>query len=190
MRRFRSVGAKRKADRKEEKTTQREPVMASPRLVNIPEEYFVPIPMGSNLFSPLYQFENGLRLTIHNFLATCYGTDWWEKSLKQKLPKVYEYAEEQIKKKARMPWIGDSSAVTVLPIHLVTLGHLEEIVKKYQSDCIPELFPTIHFFLGHMECIKRVRNLYAHMFPCLTKDDGALARSEIRVLAKHINTRL
>lgn len=160
------------------------------RLVNIPEEYFEAIPAGGNLFSPFYQFENGLRLTIYRFLSTCYGPDWWEKSLKSKLPSVYEYADEQMKRKAQMPWIGDSSAVTVLPIHLVTLGHLEEIVKAYQSDCIPELFPTIHFFLGHMECIKRVRNLYAHMFPCLTKDDGTLVRSEIRTLAKHINTRL
>lgn len=71
-----------------------------------------------------------------------------------------------------------------------TLGHLEEIVKAYQSDCIPELFPTIHFFLGHMECIKRVRNLYAHMFPCLTKDDGKLVRREIRTLAEQINAKL
>lgn len=164
--------------------------MPIPRLVNIPEEYFETIPAGGNLFSPLYQFENGLRLLIHNFLSTCYGSDWWEKSLRLKLWKICEYADEQMKKKAQMPWIGDSSAVTVLPIHLVTLGHLEEIVKAYQSDCIPELFPTMPFFLGHMECIKRVRNLYAHMFPCLTKDDGKLVRREIKTLATHINAKM
>jgi len=62
-----------------------------------------------------------------------------------------------------MPWIGDSDIVEVLPIHRVTLGHLEEIVKKFQSDRIPELFPTLEFFLGHMEIIKRVRNLYSHV---------------------------
>ena len=110
--------------------------------------------------------------------------------MKSKLRDVYDYAEARERKRGRMPWIGASSAVSVLPIHLVTLGHLEEIVKKYRSECIPELFPTMEFFLGHMECIKRVRNLYAHMFPCLTKDDGQTVRSEIRILARHINTKL
>ena len=160
------------------------------RLVNIPEEYFETIPAGGALFSPLYQFENGLRITIHNFLSTCYSLDWWEVSLKTKLQEVYDYADRQKKKMGYMPWIGDSSAVTVLPIHLVTLGHLEEIVKRYRSDCIPQLFPTMEFFLGHMECIKRVRNLYAHMFPCLTTNDGKLVRREIQTLAEHINTKL
>jgi hypothetical protein len=89
-----------------------------------------------------------------------------------------------------MPWIGDSKVVPILPVHLVTLGHLEEIVKAYRSDCIPELFPTIEFFLGHMELIKRIRNMYSHMFPCITRDDSDVARSEIRVLAKHINSKL
>ena len=49
---------------------------------------------------------------------------------------------------------------------------------------------TIEFFLGHMEVIKRVRNLYAHMFPCITKADCTLAKREIRTLGTHINDRL
>jgi hypothetical protein len=89
-----------------------------------------------------------------------------------------------------MPWIGASSAVAVLPIHLVTLGHLEEVVKVYKSDCIPQLFPTMEFFLGHMEVIKRVRNMYSHMFPCITEGDCQVAENEIRVLALHINSKL
>jgi hypothetical protein len=89
-----------------------------------------------------------------------------------------------------MPWIGTSARVPVLPIHLITLGQLEEIVKKYKPECIPQLFPTIEFFLGHMEVVKRVRNLYTHMFPCITRDDCDLAKREIKTLATHINTRL
>ena len=89
-----------------------------------------------------------------------------------------------------MPWIGDSAPVTLLPIHHVTLGQLEKIVTKYSSECIPYLFPNLPFFLGHMDCIKRVRNLYAHMFPCLTSSDARLAKSEINTLCLHINTKL
>ncbi|HEX7344849.1 MAG TPA: hypothetical protein VF398_11320 [bacterium] len=160
------------------------------RLVKIPPEYLEAIELGNILFPSLYQFENGLRLAINNFLSTCYGSDWWDISLKSRLPTVHDYASGQQKKRDAMPWIGASSRVQVMPIHLVTLGHLEEIVKIYKPDCIPELFPTIEFFLGHMEVVKRVRNLYTHMFPCITRGDCTVAKREIRTLATHINTKL
>jgi hypothetical protein len=142
------------------------------------------------IFPALYQFENGLRLMLSGFLTTCYGSDWWNSSLKGKLRTVYDYGDNLQRRLDAMPWIGSSTRVPVLPVHLVTLGHLEEIVKAYRSDCIPELFPTLEFFLGHMEVVKRVRNLYTHMFPCITLEDCNIAKSEIRVLARHINSKL
>ena len=159
-------------------------------MVRIPKEYCEVLPIGERLFSPLFQFENGLRLAIHKFLSTCYGEQWWEYSLKNQLPDLYDYVEKQKAKIDQMPWIGDTSRIEVLPIHLVTLGQLEEIVKKYRADCIPELFPTMEFFLGHMECVKRVRNLFAHMFPCVARKDSTLARREILTLSSHVNTKL
>ena len=160
------------------------------RIVRIPQEYLEAVKLGNILFPSLFQFENGLRLAINNFLTTYYGPNWWDLSLKSHLPIIYEYAEEQETKRHFMPWIGASARVQVLWIHLVTLGQLEEIVKKYQSDCVPQLFPTIEFFLGHMEVIKRVRNLYSHMFPCITRADCNTAKREITTLATHINTML
>ncbi len=160
------------------------------RTVRIPSEYLAVLEFGGSLFPPLYQFENGLRLIVHRHLVTCYGADWWERSLRFKLPKTYKYAEEQRQRRSAMPWIGDGVGVTVLDVHLITLGQLEEIVRSYRSDCIPHLFPTIEFFLGHMECIKRVRNLYVHMFPCLTAADASLVRREMLTLSAHVNARL
>ncbi|MGH7497131.1 MAG: hypothetical protein ACREOO_32675 [bacterium] len=160
------------------------------RIIQIPREYLEAVKFGNIIFASLFQFENGLRLAIHKHQTICYGTDWWNVSLKTRLPRVFEYAEEQQKRRDAMPWIGSSSRVVILPIHLLTLGHLEEIVKKYQSDCIPELFPTMEFFLGHMESIKRVRNLFSHMFPCITSEDCRLAKREILTLASHINSKL
>ena len=160
------------------------------RTIKIPSQYMEAIDIANVMFPSLYQLENGLRLAIQNYLSICYGNDWWDQSLKTQLYKIWEYSDNQQKSHASMPWIGASARVKILPIHLVTLGHLEEIVKKYQSDCIPELFPTLDFFTGHMGVIKKVRNLYTHMFPCITKDDCTLAKREIRTLATHINTRL
>ena len=160
------------------------------RIVRLPNEYFEAMDVGNLLFPALYQFENGLRITLDAFMRTCYGVDWWNASLKGRLNNTFVYAEEQRKKLDAMPWIGDSSAVKVLPVHLITLGQLEEIVKVYKSDCIPQLFPNIEFFVGHMELIKRVRNMYSHMFPCITRQDCQIAKSEIRVLSRHINSRL
>jgi len=160
------------------------------RIIKLPREYLEVIELGNILFPSLFQLENGLRLAINNFLTSCYGSNWWEISLKKELLRIYDYAEDQEKKRHSMPWIGASARVPVLRIHLVTLGHLEEIVKKYQSDCIPDLFPTLEFFIGHMEVIKRVRNLYTHMFPCITKDDCQTAKREITTLSTHINAKL
>lgn len=160
------------------------------RIIKIPAEYLEAVELGNILFPSLFQLENGLRLAINNFLTTCYGDDWWEISLKKQLPCIHGYAEDQEKKRHSMPWIGASARVPVLRIHLVTLGHLEEIVKKYQSDCIPYIFPTLEFFLGHMEVIKRVRNLYSHMFPCITRSDCQTAKREITTLSSHINAKL
>lgn len=160
------------------------------RIVRIPFPYLEVIPIGNDLFPALFQFENGLRLMIHGYLSVLYGENWWELSLKGKLPRIHEYSEKQMNKHDAMPWIGASARVKVLPIHLVTLGQLEEIVKAYSSECIPELFPTLEFFLGHMEVIKRVRNLYSHMFPCITLKDSKVAKREIVTLAEHINSKL
>lgn len=160
------------------------------RILNIPNGYFDVLPVGEQLFPVLYQFENGLRLAIDKHMSMCYTTDWWERKLKFDLPVVYNYAEEKRKKRDLMPWIGDSARVPLLPIHHVTLGHLEEIVKMYQADCVPDLFPTLNFFLGHMDFIKMVRNLYSHMFPCLTTSDARLARSEITTLCVNLKKKL
>lgn len=148
------------------------------------------VELGNILFPSLFQLENGLRLALNNHLTVCYGPDWWTISLQSRLPNIFNYARDQQVRQNAMPWIGASARVRVLPIHLVTLGQLEEIVKSYRSDCIPQLFPTLESLLGHMEAIKRVRNLYSHMFPCITKDDCKLAKREITTLATHINSKL
>jgi len=176
--------------RRTKRASRQARIRAPKRIVRLPAEYFPAMDLSNVIFPALYQFENGLRLLIDSFLTTCYGIDWWEVSLRTKLQKIFEYAENQQEKMDSMPWIGSSSSVKVLPIHLVTLGHLEEVVKAYQSDCIPDVFPTLEFFLGHMELIKRVRNMYGHMFPCISRKDCQIARNEIRVLATHINSKL
>lgn len=160
------------------------------RLVRIPAPYFEGLDVANLTFPSLYQFENGLRLAIYHFLGTCYGPDWWTKKIQFEMPKLFEYEADQKAKLATMSWLGSSTRVTVLPVHLVTLGQLEDIIRKYQSDCIPELFPTLPFFLGHMEVIKRVRNMYSHMFPCISVNDAKVIKAEIRTLALHLNPKL
>jgi hypothetical protein len=162
----------------------------SRRILNIPREYLEAVSIGHQVFSPIFQFENGLRLAVHKFMVTCYGTDWWELSLKLRLPDIYNYVETQKLKKSYMPWIGDSTRVPLLPIHLITLGQLEQIIVHYKSDCIPELFPTIDFFTGHMEVIKRVRNFFSHMYPCITTHDVVIAKREIMTLCDHLRSKV
>jgi hypothetical protein len=122
-------------------------------------------------------------------MVTCYGPDWWEQSLRTRLPGIYNYVDDQKNKRSFMPWIGDSPLVLLLPLHSVTLGHLEQIVVHYKSDCIPELFPTLDFFTGHMLIIKKVRNLFAHMYPCVDKKDIQTLKREVKTLIEHIEVK-
>ena len=160
------------------------------RILNIPKTYVEVIPIGTSLFPTLYQFENGLRIAIDKLLSTLYGSDWWETKLQFDLPTIYQYAADVKQKHNRMPWIGDSSRVAIRPIHNVTLGQLEAIVEKYRSECFPELFHSDRFFFGHMDAIKLVRNLYGHMFPCLTKSDARTAKREIATLCEELKTKV
>ena len=160
------------------------------KLVKIPDEYLEAIQIGRPVFSPLFQFENGLRLAIHKFMSELYTEDWWETSLKERLPDMYDYVEGLKKRNDKMPWIGDSARVKLLPVHSITLGQLETIVRHYESECIPDLFPTLDFFTGHMEVVKRVRNFYSHMYPCITPKDVRTATREIQTLVEHLDTKL
>src|SRR5712692_7021720 len=93
------------------KSRGRRRVNRSRRIVRLPTEYFAAMDAANVLFPALYQFENGLRIALDSFLQTCYGSDWWNASLKGRLSNTFFYAEEQRKKLDAMPWIGDSSAV-------------------------------------------------------------------------------
>ena len=159
------------------------------KIINIPTGYLDVIPVGTKLFPTLYQFENALRLAVDKHLTVCYG-NWWEDKLKSDLPDIYNYAEGVKQQHSKMPWIGDSARVTTLPLHNITLGQLGQIVEYYKSDCIPQLFSSLDFFTGHMRLIKLVRNLYSHMFPCLTSQDAKLARNEITTLCASLKSKI
>ena len=143
------------ADRRKRRKT------APRKILKIPTEYFDVVQLGNVLFPALYQFENGLRLATHHHLTVCYGPDWWKLSLQTKLPDIFKYEETQRTRMAVMPWIGASARVAVLPVHLITLGHLEQIITKYQSDCIPELFPL--FYRPHASDQARSQPLRTHV---------------------------
>ena len=70
----------------------------------------------------------------------------------------------------------------------LTLGHLEQIIMKYNSLFIPSVFPNLHFFTGHMVIVKRVRNAVAHMAPSTTLRYIRNTKNEIDILLQHFST--
>jgi hypothetical protein len=153
--------------------------------ITLPEAYSKAIVIANPFFKDLFEFENILKLTIHKYLSM-WDDNWWENSLKHKKSEIYKYVDDLKKKKSNMPWIGDSAETELYEIHHVTLGQLEEIVKTYKSECIPEIFPTLDFFTGHMLIIKKVRNLFAHMHPCISQKDISTAKREMHTLNEHL----
>ena len=160
------------------------------RILPIPKTYLEAIIEGTPAFSPLFQFENALRIVLERHMKTCYGPDWWEVKVKSDLPRTYGYAENVMQKAQLMPWIGATSRISASPLHAITLGQLEEIIIHYKADCIPSIFHGLDFFTGHMDVIKRVRNLFSHMHPCIDKEDIKVLRREIATLCDDLRSKL
>jgi hypothetical protein len=160
------------------------------RILPIPKPYIEAVEQGIPIFNPLFQFENALRLALDKHMQTCYGENWWDEKVQKDLPNTYKYADNVKQNAYKMPWIGATNRVPTLPLHSITLGQLEEIIIHYKSECFPQLFSSEAFFTGHMEIIKKVRNLFSHMHPCIGKKDVKAAKREITTLCDHLRTKI
>lgn len=139
----------------------------------------------SECYGYMFLFENALRLKIDTVMKVK-KSNWWEENIKKELQDVYKYVEDEKKKQARLPMVGRIDAMQ--SIDYTTIGHLEQIIVKYQKDFIPSCFPNPQFFTGHMVIIKRVRNALAHMAPSITSRDIGNAKHEIDILLQHLST--
>jgi len=158
--------------------------------LSLPASYRISFSVGEEFFRAIFQYENSLRLTIYNFFKEQYGHDWWENKLKKDLEEIYKYAEDRELERKKKPVFGNSTRVELLPIHYVTLGHLNEIVIAYKSDCIPELFPDIRYFERQAKLIKKFRDLCFHVFPGINDEDWLTVKMPINELSKHLEYRL
>ena len=101
------------------------------------------------------------------------------------MPEIFKYAEEH-KKQSFINKIDKS----IHNIHFITIGHLSEIVKKYKETFIPEVFPNLHVFLGHIEYIIKIRNYCCHMHPNIDKEYIKILEAETLILSKIINFKI
>lgn len=164
---------------------------AKPRKVQLPrikwlgERYYTLANRLDNFYGYLFLFENALRLKIHSVMESD-SPNWWETKIKTELYDVYKRASDEKSKQDKLPMVGQSQILQ--PYDYVTLGDLEQIIIKYHPLFVPSVFPTIHFFTGHMVIIKRVRNAIAHTTPSTTVRDIRNARNEIDILLQHFST--
>lgn len=156
-----------------------------PRIKWMPSNYYTLAERLSNFYGYLFIFENALRLKIDAIMSSKY-TNWWETKVKTDLLDVYKYSNDEKAKQTKLPMIGDLN--TLQPLDYLTVGHLEQIIIKYQNEFIPLVFPNLQFFTGHMVIVKRVRNALAHMAPSTTIKDIRNAKNEIDILLQHLST--
>jgi hypothetical protein len=156
-----------------------------PKLKWLGSHYYSLADRLNGFYGYLFLFENALRLKINSVIESKYS-NWWEGKIKSELPDVYKYAEDEQSRQAKLPMVGQAQALQ--PYDYVTLGHLEQIITKYQSLFVPSVFPNLHFFTGHMVIVKRVRNAIAHMAPSTTLRDIRNAKNEIDILLQHFST--
>ena len=153
--------------------------------INLPKEYINALKNAKELYSHIFSFEIGLRLAIDKHLTEWIGKEWWNIKLAKDMPEIFKYAEEH-KKQYFINEIGKS----IRNIHFITIGHLSEIVKKYKETFIPEVFPNLHVFLGHIEYIIKIRNCCCHMHPNIDKEYIKILDAETLILSKMINSKI
>lgn len=153
--------------------------------INLPKEYTSALKNAKELYSHIFSFEIGLRLAIDKHLTEWIGKEWWNIKLAKDMPEIFKYAEEH-KKQFFINKIDKS----IHNIHFITIGHLSEIVKKYKETFIPEVFPNLHVFLGHIEYIIKIRNCCCHMHPNIDKEYIKILEAETLILSKIINSKI
>ena len=153
--------------------------------INLPKEYINALKNAKELYSNIFSFEIGLRLAIDKHLTEWIGKEWWNIKLAKDMPEIFKYAEEH-KKQSFINKIDKS----IHNIHFITIGHLSEIVKKYKEIFIPEVFPNLHVFLGHIEYIIKIRNCCCHMHPNIDKEYIKILEAETLILSKIINSKI
>ena len=153
--------------------------------INLPKEYTSALKNAKELYSHIFSFEIGLRLVIDKHLTEWIGKEWWNIKLAKDMPEIFKYAEEH-KKQFFINKIDKS----IHNIHFITIGHLSEIVKKYKETFIPEVFPNLHVFLGHIEYIIKIRNCCCHMHPNIDKEYIKILEAETLILSKIINSKI
>lgn len=156
-----------------------------PKIKWIDTKYYSLSQNMGEFYPYLFIFENALRVKIDNVLKDEFG-NWWEVKIKTELHSVYKYAADEENRKASLPMLGSNCILK--PLDYVTIGHLESIIEKYKQEFVPKVFPTYHFFSGHMVIIKRVRNAIAHMSPSVLTNDVKNAKNEIDILLQHLST--
>lgn len=158
----------------------------APKVKWVPQSYYSLASRITEFYPYLFVFENALRIKIGDLMTANHGKDWWDNRVRADLLDIWQYANDEAKKQAKLPMIG--KAHLLQPIEYITIGQLEQIVQKYQPLFIPSVFPTLQFFAGHMVIVKRVRNAVAHMAPSATSTDIRNAKNEIDILLQHLAT--
>ena len=156
-----------------------------PKLKWMGAHYYTLADRLNDFYGYLFLFENALRLKIDSVMNSN-SPNWWDTKVKPELLDVYKYAKDEQSRQAKLPMVGQGQ--TLQPYDYLTLGHLEQIIVKYNSLFIPSVFPNLHFFTGHMVIVKRVRNALAHMAPSTTIKDIHNAKNEIDILLQHLST--
>lgn len=153
--------------------------------INLPKEYINALKNAKELYSHIFSFEIGLRLAIDKHLTEWIGKEWWNIKLAKDMPDIFKYAEEHKKQ-----YFINKIDKSIHNIHFITIGHLSEIVKKYKETFIPEVFPNLHVFLGHIEYIIKIRNCCCHMHPNIDKEYIKILEAETLILSKMINSKI
>ena len=131
------------------------------------------------IYPLLYVLENSIREVIDRVMISKYGDDWFDNHAPKKAKDTYE---TRTKEDEYNLWHQRRGA---RPIDYLDLKQLPPIIKKMESDFIPDILPSFEWFSQLVEEVYKSRCVVCHMNP-LDKDNIDSVKVRVRHWQKQI----
>ena len=119
------------------------------------------------IYPLLYVLENSIREVIDRLMTNRYGNNWWD----LKAGKLKDKVNERMSDEKKNSWHQRRSA---RPIDYLDLAQLPALVRQIQKDIVPDIIPSIEWFIQFVEEVYKSRCVVCHMNPLDSTNIGAV----------------
>lgn len=130
----------------------------------------------------LYIMENSIRELIDTIMTSRHGKDWWDSEAPKGLRKTVADRTLDEKKHSWHQRRGDR------PLDYLDLDQLKALMRKIEKEVVPDIIPSIEWFMQLVDEVYKSRCVVCHMNP-LDKDNIQAVKLRLRQWQKQIRAK-